>query len=266
MHPLDDTIAAIASAPGGAARGIVRISGPHVLDCLDTVFQPNDEREILPPPHPKSVSGSLRLAGMNAAVPCDLYVWPEKRSYTGQTVAELHVMGCPPILEALLKSLCASGENGRTGRVHPSCLFERTDRPHPGRGRAGRDRRRRSTRTTGSRGPIGRRTGRPLHRLRETLLDLLAHLEAGFDFADEDLPFITTHDLQNSLACAVENVDQLNRRWSLRTISQAAVRAVLFGRPNTGKSSLFNALTRKEHAGFRPARHDPRLPYGRVGF
>ena len=43
MYPLDDTIDAVASPPGGAARGIVRISGPQAIDCLAELFQPDDE-------------------------------------------------------------------------------------------------------------------------------------------------------------------------------------------------------------------------------
>ncbi len=88
----------------------------------------------------------------------------------------------------------------------------------------------------------------PLHHLRDMLLELLAHLEAGFDFADEDLPFITTEQLQSRLDEAAENVARLAAQMESRGTVQTAVRAVLLGQPNTGKSSLFNALTRKEQA------------------
>ena len=78
MYPLDDTIAAIASPPGGAARGIVRISGPQALDCLTQLFQPDGR---LPSPdrrsvgarrgdrqrHPTPLPALLRLAGTSLA-------------------------------------------------------------------------------------------------------------------------------------------------------------------------------------------------------
>jgi len=82
-----------------------------------------------------------------------------------------------------------------------------------------------------------------LSRLRDELLDLLADLEAGFDFADEDLPFITPQQLAARLAAASSAVRQVADQLALRGEAADAVRAVLTGSPNPGKSSLFNAIS-----------------------
>ena len=88
----------------------------------------------------------------------------------------------------------------------------------------------------------------PLHQLRDDLVELLAHLEAGFDFADEDLPFITAEELLRQLEGATAHVERLVEKLALRGEAVADVRVVLVGRPNAGKSSLFNALSGRNKA------------------
>ena len=88
----------------------------------------------------------------------------------------------------------------------------------------------------------------PLKRLRDALLDLLARVEAGFDFADEDLPFVTREELDRQLADAHDSVAAILGQAISRGEPVDVVRAVLVGRPNTGKSSLFNALAGKHFA------------------
>ena len=81
-----------------------------------------------------------------------------------------------------------------------------------------------------------------MHALRSGVLDLLAHLEAGFDFADEELPFITREQLTARLDEAAGEVDRLVGRMAARGETVESARVVLRGRPNAGKSSLFNAM------------------------
>ncbi|MCR4415510.1 MAG: 50S ribosome-binding GTPase, partial [Thermoguttaceae bacterium] len=82
----------------------------------------------------------------------------------------------------------------------------------------------------------------PLFQLRDALLDLLAHLEAGFDFADEDIAFIAPDEVRQQLAAAAETVQRLAGQMASRAESAERVRVALVGWPNVGKSSLFNAL------------------------
>ena len=88
----------------------------------------------------------------------------------------------------------------------------------------------------------------PLHGLRTSLLDLLAHLEAGLDFADEEIEFISADNVQQQLRAAAETVAGLRDQMKSRNVAHAHTRAVLVGPPNAGKSSLFNALAQRSGA------------------
>ena len=243
FYPLDDTITAIASPPGGAARGILRLSGPDVRACVERVFRADDRVELSALADATAISGSLLFSGGTSPLPCDLYLWPTPRSYTGQPMAEIHTFGSGPLLEAALGALCRAGARlaepgeftlrafltGRLDLTRAEAVLGVIDAAD-------------SEQFNVALAQLAGGLAEPLHQLRDTLLDLLAHLEAGFDFADEDLPFITRDQLNRQLAAATETVAGLARQMDSRREATDLVRVVLVGWPNTGKSSLFNVL------------------------
>jgi tRNA modification GTPase len=81
-----------------------------------------------------------------------------------------------------------------------------------------------------------------LATLRSGLLDLLADVEAGLDFGEEDIRFVAQGEVLKRLAAALAHLRLLERQLEQRGLAGSIFRAVLVGRPNAGKSSLFNAL------------------------
>src|SRR5687767_3427034 len=106
---LADTIAAIASAPGGALRGIVRLSGPRVVPIIGLVFKPDQPQPLAMITAPSLVRGRMTLPRDLPPCPATLYLWPNDRSYTRQPSAELHLPGSHPLLEAALEMVCQAG-------------------------------------------------------------------------------------------------------------------------------------------------------------
>jgi tRNA modification GTPase len=248
-YALEETIVAIASPAGGAARGIIRASGLGVLNCLSRVYRPDTDLLLEQVTRPTRISGRLRLDTSDRRLPCDLLFWPGRRSYTREPLAELHTIGSPPLLEAALRTLCAVGARvARPGEFTlRAFLAGRLD----------------LTQAEAVLGVIDADNGQqlqialaqlagglaaPLGRLRDGLLELLAELEAGLDFVEEDIEFVTCDVLQRTLQRMIQAVSAVESQMIARAVASELPTVVLCGAPNVGKSSLFNALVESAEA------------------
>jgi tRNA modification GTPase len=250
-YDVNDTIAAVASAPGGAARGVVRISGADAVVRLASCFTPAAGEESLASLRtPRRVRGFIRVCDGNAeselVIAGDLLLWPSTRSYTREPSAEFHTIGSPPLLAAVIEQLGRAGVRpaepgeftlraflaGRIDLTQAEAVLGVIDARDRGDLDAALDQ-------------LAGGLSRPLHQLREELLDVLAELEAGLDFVEEDIEFISRDALRGRLESAQEIVAVTLAQLSARDVRTEVPRVAITGPPNAGKSSLFNVLVER---------------------
>jgi tRNA modification GTPase len=247
VDPLE-TIVAIATSRRGAARGIVRMSGPQAWQIVEPLFNspfPNTTGDTAP----RALVGTLSRPPVTAPLPATLFLSRAPRSFTGQDLVELHTIGSPPVLELTLSTFLARGArlalpgeftmraflSGKLDLTEAEAILGLID----------------ATNAKQADAALRQMAGgiaRPIGQLRDRLLDLLAALEAGLDFAEEDLEFIDRRELRSVLETAVAQLHALSGQLEGRLLGVDRLRAVLTGPPNAGKSSLFNALLGRDAA------------------
>lgn len=236
-----DTIAAIASPPGPAVRGLVRLSGPGSRGVALALVRIGGDEEPSPI-RPSWTPGTIDLEGR--PLDASLVLWPGDRTYTGQPMAEIHSTGSPPLLRMVLgrclelgARLAEPGEftlraflSGRIDLTQAEAVLAVIDSRSPAQVEA-------------ALAQLAGGLAGPIDRLRDRLLDTLAHLEAGLDFVDEaDVDPIGRRTLAEALERDSTEVASLADRLRGRDRPSGLPRVVLVGPPNAGKSRLFNAL------------------------
>ena len=244
---LEETIAAVATAPGEGAIGIVRMSGTRALAIGKACFRRQkpgkwqSHRAYL-----GFVVDPLTNTQVDRAV-CTQMRAPH--SYTGEDVVEFSCHGSPAVLRRALELLLSQGArlaqpgeftlraflNGKLDLAQAEAVMD-VVRARTGRG------------LSLALDQLEGRLSRQVRDLREEVLGLLARLEANIDFSEDDVPSVPAREVEAAIADTLAALERLLETAQSGALVREGVRAVLVGRPNVGKSSLLNAFLSADRA------------------
>lgn len=247
MSYVNDTIAAISTAPGQGAVAVLRISGKDAITVAGKVFHGRTTPENLTPR--MQTFGTIVDAAANAVDQVLLTVFRAPASYTGENLVEIGCHGGILVTRQILELLLGAGAraaepgeftqraflNGKMDLTQAEAVMDLISAQTSLALRSANEQ---------LEGHLGNR----ITQAQEELLNVLAHVEAYIDFPEEDINPETGSELKGRIQSVIELMDSLLATADRGRILKEGVRTVICGSPNVGKSSLLNLLLGFERA------------------
>jgi tRNA modification GTPase len=243
---LEDTIVAVSTPPGRGGLGIVRLSGPRARAVAGCILRFPQGSTWTPW---SSRLGELIDENGETVDRIVAHYYAAPRSYTAEDVVEISCHGAPVILRHCVERAVRAGarlaEPGEfTLRAY---VHGRIDLPQA---EAVRDL---IEATTLYQARIAARqvegsVSRRIRPLKEQLLELISLLEAGIDFAEDDISVAGTDEILRRLDPLQTGVARLAQSFAYGNLVREGIALAIVGRPNVGKSSLFNKLLEQDRA------------------
>jgi len=241
----DETIVALATAPGIGAIAVIRLSGPQAITICNALFPSKDL--LQQPSHTLHVGNIVSQGRIIDEVVVSLFKGP--RSYTGENVVELSCHGSPYIQQQLIDACIQAGArmakpgeftmraflNGKLDLAQAESVADLI---------ASHSAASHQTAMQQMRGGFSKE----LQALREQLIRFSALIELELDFSQEDVEFADRTQLYALIKTAMEVVKHLADSFQMGNVIKHGVNTAIVGKPNAGKSTLLNTLLNENRA------------------
>jgi tRNA modification GTPase len=249
MSPAADTICALSTPEGHGALSVIRVSGPQAFGLCNRLFIPEgNTKSLVGRTYPAVVFGRV-MDGPAVLDEAILTLFKSPRSFTGEDTAEFSLHGSPYIRKRVLELLVEAGARPATegeftkraflnGKLDLSRAEAVADLIH-------------SESEAGHRVAMHQMRGgfaAELRELREKLIQFAALVELELDFGEEDVEFADRSLLKSQVLDALSHINRLTASFALGNVIKRGVPVAIIGEPNTGKSTLLNALLNEERA------------------
>jgi len=246
---LDDTIAAVGTAPGEAGIGIVRISGRKSQEILGKIFRGKKAKNVNEMRSRYMYYGFIYDDEENKVDEVLAVIMRAPYSYTGEDVVEIHchggVISIRKIMELVLKNgarMAEPGEftkrgflNGRIDLAQAEAVIDIiTSKTDEGLNNAMNQ--------------LQGQLSQKVKSVMDILLSMLAHIEASIDFPEHDIEELTAENLKVNGMKAKSILKNLQDTYYEGKIHREGLSTAIIGRPNVGKSSLLNLLLKENRA------------------
>lgn len=241
-----DTIVALSTPPGRSGIGVIRLSGAGSLEIARTLIR---DEQFTPQPNHARLQTIYDLESNDALDRSLITYFKAPHSFTGEDVVELSCHGSPVLLRRVIDliltldaRLAGPGEftlralsNGRINLSQAEAVRDLINaQTESAIKQAARQ----------LRGELSSY----LQPIKEALLDIIVPLESSLEFVEDDLPDIAISRINANLSALIEKIDRLAATFRSGHLLKDGLKVTLAGRPNVGKSSVFNGLLSSERA------------------